>query len=171
MKMGFKTEGFAEMQKVLAEMPNAVRNRVTMNALRAGGRVLRAEMKLKVPKKTGELNKSINVTTYTSRKAGERAVAVGVRGKEGPLAHLVEFGTAPHPIKPKKGKVLAYVDGGQQRFAAAVKHPGAKPHPFVRPATDTKGKEAVERIRDNMGAGIIREAEKLASSTGSRRRK
>lgn len=170
MKVGFKTEGFAEMQKVLAELPNAIRNRVTINALLAGGRVLRDEMKLQVPVETGDLKKAINVTRYTTRKEGVRAVAAGVRGKEGPLAHLVEFGTSPHPIKAKKKKALAYLKGGEQRFATEVQHPGAKPKPFVRPATDAKAQEAVERMRDNMAAGIVREAEKLAQQAGVRRR-
>lgn len=170
MKASYRTEGFDEMLTVLGEMPNAIRNRVTINALLAGGRVLRAEMKRLVPKKTGDLNKSIKVTRFTTRKEGAREVAVGVRGKEGPLAHLVEFGTSPHPIQPKKGKVLAYVKDGETRFAKKVQHPGATAKPFVRPATDTKGPEAVERIRDMMAAGINREAERLAQKTGSRRR-
>lgn len=170
MRSNFKLEGIDDLVKTLGELPNAVSNRVTIGALFAGGRVLRTEMKRLVPKKTGELDKAIKVTRYTTRKAGVREVAVGVRGKESPLAHLVEFGTSPHPIEAKPGKVLAFEQGGELRFAKKVKHPGARAKPFVRPATDAKGQEAFERVREVMYTGIVREADKLAQKTRSRRR-
>ncbi len=170
MRTDFKIEGIDELVKVLAELPNAVRNRVTISALLSGGGVLRTELRRLVPKHTGDLAKSIKTTRYTTRKEGERAVAVGVRGKESPLAHLVEFGTSPHPIAAKPGKKLRYVKDGEVRYATKVQHPGARAKPFIRPATDTKGVQAFEKVRDVMYAGIVREAEKLAQKTGSRRR-
>ena len=169
MKMTYRVTGAEDLQRVLGELPNAVRNRVAMNALRAGGRVLEREMRVQVPVLTGELKKAIATRVYTSRKAGQRAVAIGVRGKEAPLAHLVEFGTDPHPIAAKPGKTLRYVKDGEVRYATKVRHPGAKAQSFVRKATDTKGSEASARVVENAAAGIIREAERLGQKGRSRR--
>jgi hypothetical protein len=78
------------------------------------------------------------------------------------VAHLVEFGTAAHRIEPKrKGKVLAFEVGGETVFTTRVDHPGAQAKPFLRPAGDTKAQAAVDKIAENLRAGIEREAAKL----------
>ena len=66
---------------------------------------------------------------------------------------FVEFGTNPHVIKAKSGKVLHWhkTKGRTQHqhphskamaedavFAKEVKHPGTRPNPFVRTAINTK---------------------------------
>ena len=95
--------------------------------------------------------------------ATTRVVAVGLRkSRHSRLAHLVEFGTAPHRIEPRrKGKVLAFEVNGETVFTTHVDHPGARQQPFLRPAGDTKAQEAVDRIGENLGKGLEREAAKL----------
>ena len=48
----------------------------------------------------------------------------------------VEFGTAPHIIRPKAGKALKFKSGGKTIFAKKIKHPGTRAQPFFRPAMD-----------------------------------
>ena len=56
-------------------------------------------------------------------------------------ALYVEFGTAPHIIKPKNKQALSWTEGngggGKRFFAKVVKHPGTRPQPFIRTAFDT----------------------------------
>lgn len=55
-------------------------------------------------------------------------------------AHFVEYGTDPHKIRPKKRRGVsdpraAYpTKDGKVVWYREVKHPGAKKHPFLRPA-------------------------------------
>ncbi|WP_354643863.1 HK97 gp10 family phage protein [Kitasatospora camelliae] len=44
----------------------------------------------------------------------------------------VEYGTAPHVIRPNTAKALFWE--GADHPVAKVNHPGTAPHPFLRPA-------------------------------------
>lgn len=54
----------------------------------------------------------------------------GVVWSKAPHSHLVEFGTKPHIVVPsgKRAKI------GGDIVTGPVKHPGAKPRPFLQPA-------------------------------------
>lgn len=65
---------------------------------------------------------------------GNRSV-IGATGKAIPIAHLVEFGTAPH-WQPNRG----------------VMHPGARPKPFLRPAFEEMKGEVVARFANGLRA-------------------
>lgn len=93
--------------------------------------------KLKVPRKTGNLGRTIHAGELTKQSAQVEASAS--------YAAYVELGTAPHVIVPRYAKVLAW--GGARRqsgslrsgsapthFARRVNHPGTKPQPFLLPA-------------------------------------
>lgn len=49
-------------------------------------------------------------------------------------APYVHDGTRPHVIRPKRGKALRFVIGGQVVFARVVQHPGTRPNPFLNRA-------------------------------------
>lgn len=63
-------------------------------------------------------------------------VVVGAMGKGAKVAHLVEFGTAPHKILPKRKGALEWPVnyGSPAGYATEVDHPGARPAPFMRRA-------------------------------------
>jgi hypothetical protein len=104
------------------------------------------EQKIMVPRKTGNLGRSIVIGAVTPTRAETKATAS--------YAAYVERGTKPHIIKPKVKKVLAFPaagsarlsgstrSGGQVRFARRVKHPGTKAQPFMLPGA----KKAVEGL-------------------------
>jgi hypothetical protein len=107
------------------------------------------------------LKRAITIKNTRPRKNDVRRVLVGVFGREGPLAHLVELGTAAHRIKAGAGKVISFVVGYKRVFATVVQHPGARANPFLRVAADVKAHDAIDAIGDSLGKGVEKEALKL----------
>jgi bacteriophage HK97-gp10 putative tail-component len=105
-----------------------------------------AEQKRLVPRKTGNLGRSIGVGRLTPKSAETVATAA--------YAAAVEFGTRPHTIVPRRKKALRFAPGGSGRlsgsprkggavvFAKRVNHPGTKAQPFMRPGAE----RAVEKL-------------------------
>ena len=98
------------------------------------------EQKLLVPRKTGNLGRTIHVGAVTATTAQTVASAN--------YAAYVEYGTGPHEITPNAAKALRWVAKGYatrlsgtatkatQRaggyaFAKRVHHPGTRAHPFM----------------------------------------
>lgn len=98
--------------------------------------------KAKVPRKTGNLGRTIRVGNVDVTRQSVSVLAGGERDV-GYAAH-VEFGTKSHPIVPVRARVLAW--GGARRlsgnlrsgasatsFAMSVNHPGTQPKPYLVP--------------------------------------
>jgi HK97 gp10 family phage protein len=73
-------------------------------------------------------------------------------------AHLVEFGTRPHAIA--KGDRLARKGRKGKKVQLGGRHPGTKPHPFLRPAMDGGRRAAVATVKRFLQAAIEAAAEK-----------
>lgn len=133
------------MRQLLARMEAIKPNRRFMERLALSAV---REQKILVPRKTGNLGRSITLGSVTPTRAETVARAN--------YAAYVERGTPPHIIRPKNKKVLAWAadgsarlsgavrTGGKVRFAKRVRHPGTKAKPFMVPGA----KKAVE------GAGL-----------------
>jgi hypothetical protein len=125
-------------------------------------RVVR-EQKLMVPRKTGNLGRSIRIGAVSAREAETIASAH--------YAIFVETGTKAHDIRPKNKKALSWKTGGGKRqtvevggrvffaegakrrkkqvhFAKRVRHPGTKAKPFMVPG-------AQKALRDEGLADIV----------------
>jgi len=96
------------------------------------------EAKLLVPRRTGNLGRSIHIQSESDTQV------VVVASAE--YAGFVERGTRPHIIRPVRARALAFaaspagrrLSGRVRRgaavvFAMLVHHPGTKPEPFLRP--------------------------------------
>ena len=95
------------------------------------------EQKRLVPRKTGNLGRSIGIGRVTSTSA-ETVAGAG-------YAAFVEFGTKPHTIVPRFKKALRFPASGSARlsgsvrsggsviFSKRVRHPGTKAKPFMVP--------------------------------------
>lgn len=59
-----------------------------------------------------------------------------------PKTHLFELGVEPHVIKPRRKKAMRLDDGSF--IKGPVRHPGMAARPFLRPALDSKKREATE---------------------------
>ena len=133
-------KGGKELDAFLKTLAPKVEKNIMRAALRSGAAVFREEAKAKAPVDSGALVKSIKVSTST--KKGRITAKLKVGGKLAPHAMLVEYGTKPHKIAPKGAGGLLI--GG--KVVGAVDHPGAKPHPFVRPTFDAKSTPAIEAV-------------------------
>lgn len=145
--------GAAEIEEVLKQLPDRLARQVTGQALRAGGAIIVKHAKQKLASNgsidTGALQKAVTVKSGQQGKAqvGIRRISMTVtrKGRSKPekvsparYAHLVEFGT---------------------------KHSAAEP--FLRPALDEGGEEAIRKIGEMMGRGAEREARALATGKKS----
>ncbi|MFA5900348.1 MAG: HK97-gp10 family putative phage morphogenesis protein [Hyphomicrobium sp.] len=153
-------KGFKELQTFLDQLPTKMEANVMRSALRAGAKVVLEEAKLQVPVKDSDLRKSLRISTRSRSGTVTASVKSDLY-----YAKWVEYGTAPHLIKvsdkdrpmrmtrhgPRKismrtiNKMIAsgsLVIGGNF-VGPMIKHPGAKPKPFMRPALDTKSNAAL----------------------------
>lgn len=93
------------------------------------------EQKLEVPRRTGNLGRSIHIGAVSETEAQTIASAS--------YALYVHEGTKAHTIVPRRAKALAFPaagsgtlsgrvrKGGKVRFAKRVRHPGTKANPFM----------------------------------------
>lgn len=99
------------------------------------------EAKLVVPRRTGNLGRTIRLGAVSSTSVEVRA---GGQNNVG-YAAAVEFGTKPHDIVPRRAKALAWGGartlGGRVKagsapthFAKRVHHPGTKAEPYLFPS-------------------------------------
>lgn len=109
------------------------------------GRLRQAIIARPLPIRSGREMGAIVKVNYSTRSGAVTA----------PHGHLVEFGTKPHLIKAKNGKVLAF----NGTFRKEVHHPGAKPEPYFKPAVRAKTPDARIYILWNLSALIEQEAQ------------
>ena len=147
--------GLAGLQALLDELPARIEGNVVRGGLRAAAKVVEMEAKRLCPVgKTGDLRDSIRVTLRS--KHGHISATVKAGNAKAFYAHMVEFGTARHWIKPKNRKSL-FVAG---LLREAVDHPGAKKEPFMRPAIDGKADEAIDAMAAYLRDRIPKEIDK-----------
>ena len=151
--------GLAGLQALLDELPARVEGNVVRGGLRAAAKVVEMEAKRLCPVgKTGALRDSIRVTLRS--KHGHISATVKAGNAKAFYAHMVEFGTARHWIKPKNRKSL-FVAG---LLREAVDHPGAKKEPFMRPAIDGKANEAIDAMAAYLRERIPKEIDKAGKA-------
>lgn len=145
-----KFQGIPEINQVLDALPKRVGGKFLRGILNKNAKALVVAAKRLASNAdvTGDTTKSIGVL---QGKGSERnaSVTVGPRrgsGFKGHTAHLQEYGTAPHRITAKPGKLLAW----NGKFATSVMHPGTAPQPFMRPAVDATFPQLVEGIRRDL---------------------
>ncbi len=146
--------GLFELDKLLKELPAKVERNILRGAMRAGAKVFADRARELVPVRSGQLRDSIKVSTRSKR--GRVSATVRAGGKKAFYAHMVEFGTARHFIKPRKRKSLFFAGLARE----VVDHPGSAPKPFMRPALDGGQVEAVNAAADYIRNRLAKEAVK-----------
>jgi HK97 gp10 family phage protein len=112
------------LRRALGGMSNDVKTAVNRTRID-----VQNEARRRAPVDTGRLRSSI---VSRAENSGRR---VGyVVGTNVGYAAAVEYGTAPHVIKPKHKKALYWP--GARHPVAQVNHPGTRPQPFMRPAIE-----------------------------------
>lgn len=125
--------GTRELERLLKQLPDVVAKKVTVNGLKAGGRVLVKGIKARAPRRTGKLANSAVVSSASKATRGESLAVVGFLTPVSRRVHLTEFGTQHSPAQP-----------------------------FIRPTLDEDGAAAIRQIGESIGRGVEREARKLA---------
>ncbi len=119
------------LMATLKKFPKNIQRNVMTGAVRAGAAVIRNEARVRVPKRTGNLKKSIIVMKRKTESYGliRFSVTPSKKGKNsGWYAHFIEFGTI---------------------------HQSAKP--FMRPALDAKQDEALQASQEYIAKRIPEE--------------
>lgn len=153
--------GGAALDALLGTLPVKIEKNIMRGALRAGAKVFLDEVKKNIPVDQGALRKSARVTTRSRR--GEVTASVKVGDKNVYYAQMVEFGTRRHLIKvqdsergvnARTGRALSYrtinknvLRIGNTFVGPTVEHPGARPHPFMRPAAEAGFEAAVTAVQ------------------------
>jgi len=153
-------KGLAELQAFLNQLPAKLEANVLRSALRAGAKVVLADAKSRVPVKLGDLRDSLTISTRSRRGTVTAKVKSDMY-----YARWVEYGTTRHLIKvADKERPMRMTRRGLKKISMktvnkmvnrgslvvgkhfigpVVSHPGAAPHPFMRPALDTQAYAAV----------------------------
>lgn len=143
--------GMDDFLKYLADVPAEMVAGVGVG-IAAGAALIESSAKANCPVHLGELQSSIHAVVTESAKGVYASVKAGGTAPDGTVinyAHLVEFsGAAPHVIKSKGGKDLAF--GGHAY--PEVHHPGMKAHPFLRPALDANELAAAGLVDQAIGS-------------------
>lgn len=143
--------GERETIAALRAFPEKIQRRGLIRVLRAGGFVVRDRARTKIRPVSGRLARSLRVTVkrYRNGLMVARIIAGRRVKKDDPFyALFVERGTKPHEIRPagRKSLFLAGV------FAEVVKHPGAKPQPYLLPALEEGADQALEAMRAELAS-------------------
>ncbi len=161
--------GKSEVKRYMAAAPEQLLTRVLRGAARAAANVVADEAKEQVI--SSEVRGAIKVATR--REDGRIIALIQVKGKGAYIAPWLEHGTAPHFISvddsQRDGKSVRRINqqvreaGGDrslvingQFVGATVWHPGARPHPFLRPALDLKEAEAIRAAQHHIATRVRR---------------
>lgn len=147
----------------LARLASPAKQRaITLKAVKAGAKVIPGAAKSLAPRRSGALKQSLGIKAVRGTKGKTSALAViGARKKvvkeiqrskksasktkavPAFYAHLVEKGTRPHALG--KGAKLARKGKPQiHTNQTGRQHPGAKAHPFLKPAWEGNADRAIE---------------------------
>jgi len=147
------TRGLLSRLRAVGESNKTIMRRLGVRAV--------ANQKALVPRKTGNLGRSIRLARATDTSA------LTVAGAN--YAPFVEYDTRPHIIRPRQAKMLRFAakgtpvtlsgrvrkaaasKPGAYRFARVVRHPGTKGQPFMVPG-------AIQALSDEGVAGVLVES-------------
>ena len=134
-------QGLAELNQALQGLSARIEQNILRGSLRAGQKEILEAAKSRVPVASGALRASLKIKTSSKRGVVSARLVAG--SKTAYYAHMVEFGTAQHFIKPKRARSLFFAGLARE----VVDHPGAAAHPFMRPAFDEAQGKALESMR------------------------
>lgn len=179
--MNLRFEGGRELAQALRQLPRAVRQRVLVGAVLAGGGMIQRPAAARAPRdadprrrKGKRLADTIKVVVTEQFPS---AVTVNVTTND-PRAHLVEYGHQNVPRGPtrrrvsvtrvsKSGRVTTRfeVDPDEKRTRRTGATGFTPPKPFMRTAWDENKERALRTIGQVLGVGIEAEARRLASAS------
>jgi HK97 gp10 family phage protein len=167
-KLSIEPRSYSRLKAQLKELERAVRKEIIEEALQQGGEVILKVAKAKAPgphiilKIIGgrTLRKRIDPVFAKVVKSNGKFAAIGPDRKHW-YYRFSEFGARAHDIFAKRAKTLRFHGKDGLVFVSRARNTGGvKLRPFLRPAVDSRGEEAV-RV---MGLVLKREIEKAAKA-------
>ncbi len=168
------SRGGQAVRRVMTQLPAELERTVLRGAARAGGKVLVEGAKER------SISSDVDDAIVMKRRSEVGRITVIITVEKGwarSVANWLEYGTSPHFISvddsQRGGRSVGRInkltkDGslviGGQYVGLTVHHPGANPHPFLRPTLDIDGAKAVAAAQSFINAhvtpsGIIASAE------------
>jgi hypothetical protein len=158
------TRGKSDVQRFMAGLPEQIVSKLLVGAGRAGGKVIADEAK----ERTTSQDVADNIVVRTKRDGDRIIVRITVKkGFALSVGNWLEWGTSAHFISvdasQRGGKSVRRINelGDHQSLmingkfvGETVYHPGARPHPFLRPALDLKEGEAISMAQSYINARI-----------------
>ena len=110
--------------------------------------LLAASMGVRIKRYPKSMSYVAVIGPRTGFKSKKRNSLSGQRALRNPsnYAHLVEFGTRPHEISSENRSMII----GGIYIKGAIKHPGSRPKPFLRPAFDKYKGTALKLIAQSI---------------------
>lgn len=144
--------GGRELDDLLQTLAPKMQKNINRAGLRAGAAVFLAAIKPRIPADSGALRDSARITSRSRGATVSASVKVG--NAQAWYAHLVEFGTRPHEIRPRP-------PGEAMRFGSVavreVQHPGITGRPFARPTVDQEFGAAVRAVEQKIRQRLTRQ--------------
>jgi len=162
------SRGKSDVQRFMSGLPEQIASKLLVGAGRAGGKVIADDAK----DRSISQDVADNIVVRTKREDSRIVVRITVRkGFALSVGNWLEWGTAPHFISvddsQRQGRSVARINelakapGSSHSLVIngkfvgdTVYHPGARPHPFLRPALDLKEGEAISMAQSYINARI-----------------
>lgn len=174
-------QGFKELDNRLKALPLRLQKNVLRGGLRAGAAAMQKIVRSNTPVGAaneenvrlyggyeGALRDSVRIATGVEADRIYAIVSVGGESKKGAdvfYAHMVEWGTAKHLIKPATKEALQIADNGagfsaDGLFFANAEHPGTKPTFFMTRSFDEGVPAFVAAVKKYIDTRIDKEMRK-----------
>lgn len=151
--MSYKVQGLNQLEAALKELGARSEKKVLKQSLRDASKPVIKEIRSSIPKKSGELRKSIG----SKITKGGRLI-IGYRmGKKyrGFIGKFLEEGTKGHLIKPRKGRKAIATPYGLKK---QVYVKGIKANPILAKAFERSHKTALEIFKRRLKERMILES-------------
>ena len=155
-KVSVSVKGMEEVKRLLDRAKKVAAPRLIQKyATLPAAKIVRDDAKRRVRrgegrKPSGQKRQHLQEVIFATGGHGRDGSAIaGVDLRKAPHAHLVELGTEPHLIRPKKRGGMLWIKKLRLRLPF-VKHPGAKKNPFLRPAVRRSKKAVAKRLEHGL---------------------
>jgi HK97 gp10 family phage protein len=152
LRLKLKLDGQREVQRLFQDASQAFNPDLIQDAILPAAKIIRDDAKRRVRRGPGTRSSGgprehlRDLIFATKGKRRDPSVIAGVNQRKAPHAHLVEFGTQPHIIRPKDKQYLFF----KGIFARFAQHPGSVKKPFFRPAIRSKRGQVIEAITEGL---------------------
>jgi HK97 gp10 family phage protein len=180
--LDLKVNGMDQLGQNLKAFTADVQQNALEKMLLAGAQPIATEMEAQAPRehdigprKHEDVHIADSIVIKVERKpnGSDAEVYVGPSKRVSYKANWMEFGAAAHAIVTRMTRAMRKAgDAGKKVLASSshvfgthVEHPGLTPRPFIRPALDAAGPDAINAMKASL-AKSIQDATRRANKKG-----